>query len=99
MLGQQRPLVRVLGQHLHGGGQLIAGGVGTGVEQDGDEVDQLVVGEPVAVVFGANELGDQVVAERPAAASDQAPEVGVELFPRPQNGGLVGCDVGSRRLY
>ena len=63
MLGQQRPLVRMLRQHLHRGGQLVAGGVGARVEQDGDEVDQLVVGEPVAVVFGADELGDQVVAE------------------------------------
>ena len=51
MLGEQRPLVGVRAQHLYGCGQLIAGGVGSGVEQDRDEADQLVVGEPVAVVL------------------------------------------------
>lgn len=52
MFGEQHPLVRVIGQHLHGGGQLVTCGVGARVEQDRDEIDQLVVADPVAVFFG-----------------------------------------------
>ena len=69
---------------------MISGGVGAGVEEDGDEVDQLVVAEPVAVLFDANQLGDQIVAERLAAAERSILQIGVELFPRLQNGGLFG---------
>ena len=62
-LRQQLPLVRVVGQHLHCGGQLVAGGVGAGVKQDHGEVDKLVVGQPVAVVLCADQLGDQIVGQ------------------------------------
>jgi hypothetical protein len=37
MVGQQCPLVGVVAQDLHRGGQLIAGGVGAGGEQDARE--------------------------------------------------------------
>ena len=53
MQGKRRRLLRMLGQHLHRGGQLVARGVSAGVEEDGDKVDQLVVGEPVAVFVDA----------------------------------------------
>jgi hypothetical protein len=43
MFGEQRPLVRIVTEHLHRDGQLAARGVGSCVEQGGDEIDQLVV--------------------------------------------------------
>ena len=87
MVGQQRPLVGVVGQDLNRGGELVAGGVGSGVEQDRNEVHQFVVGQPVAVVFGADELGDQVVGQGVSPRGDQVLDVGLELLPRPQDGG------------
>ena len=42
MLGEQRPLVGVIAQDLHRGGQLVAGGVGAGAEQAGGEHAELV---------------------------------------------------------
>lgn len=59
------------GQGLHGRGQLVAGGVGAGVEQDDGQVDQLFVAQPIAVVFHADQLGNQVVAQRPPTRAYQ----------------------------
>ena len=82
-LGGATPIGRVARRALvWAGGQLIAGGVGSGIQQDRDEADQLVMGEPVAVVLDADQLGDEVVAEGLPPASDQLLDVGVELLPR-----------------
>ena len=93
MLGQQGPLVGVIAQHLHRGGELVAGGVGAGHQQAAREHEQFVVGEAVAVVFGADQLGDQVVGEVVAPVGDHVVEVGVERLPGPQDVGRVVGDV------
>ncbi len=48
-----------------------------------DEVDQLDVGEPVALLLGRDQLRDQVVAGRAAAQLQQLAGVGVELLDGP----------------
>ncbi|KZS68389.1 hypothetical protein A4G27_09550 [Mycobacterium kansasii] len=90
MLDQQRPLAGMVGENLHRGGQLITGGVGSGVEQDGDEVDELVASKALAVVFGSDELGSQIITEVLAATIDRVSDIGVELLPR-------GHDVAAAR--
>ena len=69
MFGQQRPLVGMIAEDLHGGAQLIAGGVGSGAEQRGGEHEQFVVGQAVTVVLGANQVGKQVVGQPVPAPS------------------------------
>ena len=78
MLGQQRPLVGVVAELLHGGGHLIAGGVGACDQQAFGEHAELVGGESIAVVFGADQLGDQVVGQVVASPGDHLVDVGVE---------------------
>lgn len=92
-LGEQRPLVGVVGQHLHRRGELVAGGVGAGAEQRRAQHEQFVVGEPVTIVFGSDELRDQVVGQRRTALGDQLLEVGIELIPCGQDHRTVFGDV------
>ena len=61
-------------------------------------MQQLVVGEAVAVVFGADQLGDQVVGEGVAPVGDHVVEVGVERSQARQDGGLVVGDVPAEDL-
>ncbi len=46
------------------------------------------MGEAVAVVFGADQLGDQVVGEVVAPVGDHVVEVGVQRLPGPQDAGV-----------
>jgi hypothetical protein len=88
----------MVGEHLHGGGQLIARGVGSGVEQDKGEIAHLVMGELLAIVFDSDEVGDQVVSQRVPASLDQLLEVTVERVPRPKDRGLVFGDGAAEGL-
>jgi hypothetical protein len=56
------------------------------------------VREAVAVVLGADQLGDQVVGEGVAPVSDHVVEVGVERLPGGQDDGRVVGDVPAEEL-
>src|SRR6202042_2752200 len=86
VLGQERPLVGVITEHLHRGGELVSSGVGAGNQQTHDQHAQLVGVEPIAVVFGADQIGDQVVGQGVAAVSDHIVDVVVNGLPCRQNG-------------
>ena len=49
-----------------------------------------------AVVFAADQLGDQVVGQRAAPASDHVLEVVVEGLKGVEDAGLVGGEISSR---
>ena len=70
-LRQQRPLVGVVAEHLHRGGQLVTGGIGAGHQQCRGQHQQLVVAQAVAVHLGAHHVGEQVVGQCVTAAGDQ----------------------------
>jgi hypothetical protein len=93
MLCQQGPLLGVIAQIAHGGGQLIAGGVGSCHQQGRREHGELVGGESVPVVFGADQFRDQVVGEVVAPLGDHVVEVGVELVSGRHDDRLVVDDV------
>ena len=86
VLGQQCPLVGVIAEHLHRGGELVSSGVGAGNQQAHDQHAQLVGVEPIAIVFGADQLGDQVVGQRVAAVGDHIVDVVVDGLPCRQDG-------------
>jgi hypothetical protein len=50
-----------------------------------------------AVVFAADQLGDQVVGQRAAPASDHVLEVVVEGLKGVEDAGLVGGEISSQR--
>jgi hypothetical protein len=77
--GQALPVVRVLGQHLHGGRELAAGGLRAGEHEAGDHGDDVVVGEPVPVDLGLQQAGDEVVAGLGPAGRDALVAVGPHL--------------------
>ena len=56
-------------------------------------------GETVAVVFAADEVGDQVVGQRCTPAGDQVLEVSVELIPRRKDRRAVIGDVPVEDLF
>ena len=59
------------------GGELVAGGVGSGVEQDRNKVHQFVMGQPVAVVSARMvEFGDKVIGQEESPRGDQVFDVG-----------------------
>lgn len=51
------------------------------------------MGEPIAVVLGPDEVGDEVVAQRRPSSRDEVLEVGIELIPCPKDRGSVLDDV------
>ena len=53
--------------------------------------------ESFAVVFAADQLGDQVVGQRAAPASDHVLEVVVEGLKGVEDAGLVGGEISSQR--
>ena len=80
--GQQLPLVGVLGEQPDRVGELALGRVDAADEHVEHEVEQLDVAEPVALLLGGDQGGDQVVAGVGAAAAEQLAGVGVELDDR-----------------
>ncbi len=60
--GQPLPVVGVLGEQLHGGGELTAGRLGSGEHEAGDHADDVVLGQAVAIHLGLHQAGDEVVA-------------------------------------
>ena len=98
VLGQQRPLVGVIAEHLHRGGELVSSGVRAGNQQTHDQHAQLVGVEPIAIVFGADQLGDQVVGQRVTAVSDHIVDVVVDGLPCRQNGVRLIGDVPAEGL-
>ena len=98
MLSQQRPLVGVIAEHLHRGGELVSSGVRAGNQQTHDQHAQLVGVEPVAFVFGADQLGDQIVGQRAAAVSDHIVDVVVDGLPCRQDGIRLIGDVPAEDL-
>ena len=82
VLLEQLPLLRVLAQHVHRGGHLVAGGVGARQQQAAGEHAQFGGVEAIAVVLGANQVGEQVVGQAVPAPGDHVVDVVVELAPR-----------------
>ena len=95
MLLEQLPLVGVLAEHLHGGGHLVSGGVRSRQQQATGEHPQFGGIEPIPVVLGANEVGEQIVSQGVPAMGDHIVDVVVELPPRPHDGGLDFANVGG----
>ena len=60
MVGEQIPLIRVIAEDVNGSGNLVAGGVGTRHQQAARKHPQFGHAQPVAVVLGADQIGDQV---------------------------------------
>ena len=79
---QGLPLLGVLGEQPHGLGELGLGGVHAADQHVEHEVDQLVVVEPVALVAGGEQGGDEVLARVVAAALEQLGGPVVELLHR-----------------
>ena len=79
LLGQQRPLLRVVGEQPQRVGELRLGRVDAADQDVEDEVDELDVGEPVALLLGGDQRGDEVLAGLRAAAVEQLARVRVEL--------------------
>ena len=63
MIGEQCPLVGVIAQYLHRGGQLVASGIGASHQKARDEHAQLVSAETITVVFSADQVREQVVGQ------------------------------------
>ena len=82
-LGQQGPLVGVLGEERHGAGQLVAGGVGAGHEDRLGEHRHLVGRQPVTRLLDRDEVAQQVVTGIGAALGDHVVHVRRELLVRP----------------
>ena len=95
---QERPLVGVITEHLHRGGELVSSGVRAGNEQTHDQHAQLVGVEVIAIVFGADQLGDQVVGQRVTAVSDHIVDVVVDGLPCRQDGVRLGGNVPAEGL-
>jgi hypothetical protein len=71
LIPQQLELAGVAQQGEHAVGDEADHGLVPGDEQQPDRVDQLFVGEPVALVTGGDERGDQVIAWCGASFGDQ----------------------------
>ncbi len=97
-LRQEFPLLGVVTEDVDRGGHLIAGGVRACHQDARREHAQLTDRQPVAVVLGADQFRDQVVAERFAPAGDHAVDVVVEFPPRGKDVGLVFGDVPAEQL-
>ena len=89
------PLLRVLAEHVHRGGHLVAGGVRARQQQAAREHAQFGGVEAVAVVLGANQVGKQVVGQAVPAPGHHVVDVVVELSPRAHDDGLDFADVDS----
>ena len=63
--GEPLPVVGVLGEQLHGGGELPAGGLGAGEHEAGDHADDVVLGQAVPVDLG---LDRRVTRSSPGSA-------------------------------
>ena len=98
MLGQQRPLVGMVGECVDRAGQLITRRVGAGHQQSGGQHPQLREAEAVAVVFGADQIGDQIVGETVAPVGNHLVDVGVEFVPVGQDRGNLVGGVPAERL-
>ena len=69
----------MLGQQADGMGELALAGVDAADEDVQDQIAQLVVGQPIACLFGSDQRRDQLVAGSGAAGRDQLVLIGVEL--------------------
>ena len=69
LVSQQRPLLGVIAEHLHGRGELATGGVGAGHQDAERQHPQLAGVEAVAGVLDANEFGEQVIGQAAAAGA------------------------------
>ncbi len=78
-LRQELPLVGMRGEQPHRVGELRLGRVDASDQDVQDQVDQLVVGQPVAVLLGRDQKRDQVVAGIGAAGIQQPVRIVVEL--------------------
>ena len=57
------------------------------------------MGKTIAVVFRANQIGNQVIGQRRAPAGDEVLEVCVELVPCRKDGRAVVGDVPLKNLF
>ena len=85
MPAQECPLVGVIAQHVYRRTQLEAGGVGACQQQRGDEHAEFVGAEAIAIVLGADQLGDQVVGQCVPPVREHVVDVGVESIPGGQD--------------
>ncbi len=79
---ERLPLVRVLRQQPHRVGELALASVDSADEDVEHEVAKLVVAQPVALLLGGDEVGDQILARCRAPRLDQRVLVLVELRDR-----------------
>ena len=98
MVCEQLPLVRVIAEDVDGCGHLVAGGVGARHEDAARQHSEFVHVQVVAVVLGANQLGDQVIGGRGAAVGDHRVDIVVEFTPGLEDLGLVLGRVPAERL-
>ena len=76
MPAQECPLVGVITQHVYRRTQLEAGGVGACQKQRGHEHAEFVGAEAIAIVLGADQLGDQVVGQCVPPVREHVVDVG-----------------------
>jgi hypothetical protein len=93
MLVEQLPLIRVLTEHLHGGGHLVSGGVRPCQQQAAREHAQFGGIEAIPVILGANQIGEQIISQAVPTLGDHVVDVVVELPPRAHHDGLEFADV------
>ena len=82
-LAQQRPLLRVADEEVHGEAELVAGRVDTALEQEDDRRPQLGVAEAVAVLVGIDQGLQEVILRRCTALRDQPVGVDAHLLEAP----------------
>ena len=98
MIGEQLPLVRVIAEDVDGSGHLVAGGVGARHQDAAREHPQFGHAQAVAVVLGADQIGEQVLGGRLAAVGDHGVDIVVEFTPGRQDFWLVFGRVPGERL-
>ena len=78
-LGEQGPLLRVLGEQRHRAAELVAGGVGAGDQHRHGHAHQLLGRQAVARLLGGDEIGQEVVGRLRAAPLDHLAHVRADL--------------------
>ncbi len=97
-LGEQRPLVGMLGEQGHRTTELVASRVGATDDHGVDHHHELVVGQLVAGLFGSDQVGQQIVRRLAASFGDQAAGVLAELVLRPHDQFELVDDIGREDL-
>ena len=79
LVGEQLPLLGVVGEQGDGAAELVARRVGAADDDRLHHHHQLVRRQPVALLLGRDQVGEQVLGRLVAAIGDQLPRVLVEL--------------------